>query len=636
MASSGNFSTNKYSTSSHGTIGLNLSWSITSQSIANNTSTIKWTLKSNGTMSSSYYVQGGPISAYINGTRVFYKSGRYNVKGDGGFKHSGTITVAHNTDGSKTVAMSISAALYSTSQNCKASKSYTLDKIDRYALLNTVEDLSDDYSVFPTITYTNALTTQVSGIKVRLTWNNGANYTAWSPELPNDPTAEGFGTYTFTNDILTDSIRDTLLGLIPTQTSLAIGYEMVSTLTVGETSTDYTSTKAAQLVVNEETAKPTWSGTPISYQDINPSVVAISGSTAQNPIIVRNQSTLEVTIGQATANKGATIRGFTSSSYRFSINGVLTALDSSGKATVVKPSSSGVYYLRIDITDSRGFTNTETVDFVIVDWSLPTADCSLARKANYYTESDLTVKYNISTVGTNAVRVWENHKEADASSWVYNTPRNITTDITTSPTNTYVFPETSADPDDLLANNKGWIVRVYVGDSFTTGTIDENNPTVKYYDMSIDRGVPLFFVDVLKHSLSMNALPKNDNEFYVVGDMVVDPEEDGGVKLPHIYSTTEQKVGYWVGGTIPVYECVFEFSATTTISNNTWTSVIEWTDDIQVVSARGLANAGGTCFTCISAQYDASVSRIKVLNTRGTNVAIDKLILEYYYIPPTP
>ena len=134
----------------------------------------------------------------------------------------------------------------------------------------------------------------------------------------------------------------------------------------------------------------------------------------------------------------------------------------------------------------------------------------------------------------------------------------------------------------------------------------------------------------------MNALPKNDNEFYVVGDMVVDPEEDGGVKLPHIYSTTEQKVGYWVGGTIPVYECVFEFSATTTISNNTWTSVIEWTDDIQVVSARGLANAGGTCFTCISAQYDASASRIKVLNTRGTNVAIDKLILEYYYIPPTP
>lgn len=642
MASSGNFSTNKYSTSSQGTIGLNLSWSITSQNIANNTSTIKWTLKSNGTLSSSSWVMGGPISAYINGTRVFYQSGRFHVNGSGGYKKSGTITVTHNTDGSKTVAMSISAALYSTSQNCKASKSYTLDKIDRYALLNTVEDLSDDYSVFPTITYTNALTTQVSGIKVRLTWNNGANYTAWSSELPNDPTAEGFGTYTFTNDILTDSIRDTLLGLIPTQTSLAIGYEMVSTLTVGETPTDYTSTKTAQLVVNEETAKPTWSGTPISYQDINPSVVAISGSTAQNPIIVRNQSTLEVTIGQATANKGATIGGFTSSSYRFSINGVLTALDSSGKATVVKPSSSGVYYLRIDITDSRGFTNTETVDFVIVDWSLPTADCSLARKANYYTESDLTVKYSVSSVGTNAVRVWENHKEAgENSSWVYNTPKNITTDITTSPTNTYVFPETSADPDDLLTNNKGWVVRVFVGDSFTTGTIDENNTTLRYYDMSVDRGVPLFFVDVLKHSLSMNALPTKANQFYIVGDIVVNPEESEEIKLPHRYSTTEQVIGYWIDGR-PIYELTVELSTAVTISANAWNnSVYTHSEDIIIIEVEAkqydattgiFANWG--FMASQSTPSDKKV--IGLYNSRNADCQVNLLVLKYVKPLPTP
>ena len=70
MASSGSVSTNKYSTSSHGTIGLILSWSITSQSIANNTTTIHWTLKSNGTMDSGYYVQAGPVTCTINGTKV--------------------------------------------------------------------------------------------------------------------------------------------------------------------------------------------------------------------------------------------------------------------------------------------------------------------------------------------------------------------------------------------------------------------------------------------------------------------------------------------------------------------------------------------------------------------------------------
>ena len=115
MALSGNFSTNKYTTSSHGSIGLNLSWTGT-QDVANNQTTIKWTLKSNGTMSSGYYVQGGPISAYINGTRVFYQSGRFNVRGDGGYKKTGTIVIDHNEDGSKNVAMSISAALYSASQ----------------------------------------------------------------------------------------------------------------------------------------------------------------------------------------------------------------------------------------------------------------------------------------------------------------------------------------------------------------------------------------------------------------------------------------------------------------------------------------------------------------------------------------
>ena len=50
MANSGDFNTNKYSTQYNGTIGLNLSWSITSQSSADNTSTIHWVLKSNGTI----------------------------------------------------------------------------------------------------------------------------------------------------------------------------------------------------------------------------------------------------------------------------------------------------------------------------------------------------------------------------------------------------------------------------------------------------------------------------------------------------------------------------------------------------------------------------------------------------------
>ena len=50
MATSGSISTNKYTTSSSGTIGLVLSWSRKSYDLVNNTTTLNWTLKSNGTM----------------------------------------------------------------------------------------------------------------------------------------------------------------------------------------------------------------------------------------------------------------------------------------------------------------------------------------------------------------------------------------------------------------------------------------------------------------------------------------------------------------------------------------------------------------------------------------------------------
>lgn len=642
MASSGSLNTNKYSTSSQGTIGLNLSWSITSQSTANNTSTIKWTLKSNGSMSSGAWVMGGPISVYINGTRVLHQTGRFHVNGSGGYKKSGTTTVTHNADGSKTVSMSVSAALYSTSQNCTASGSFALTKINRYALLSTVENLTDDYDVFPTITYTNTLGTQTSNIKVRLTWNNGANYTDWSPVLPNDPTAQGFGTYTFTRDILTDSIRDTLLGLIPSATTLAIGYEMVSTLTSGETSTDYTSTKTAQLVVSQETAKPTWSGTPISYQDINPDVVAITGSTAQNPIIVRNQSTLEVTIGQATANKGATIGGFTSSSYRLTINGVTYALDNSGKATVVKPSSAGTYRLRIDITDSRGFTNVAIVDFVIVDWNVPIADCTLARKDNYYTQTSLTVAYIIASVNnSNSVRVWENHKEVDGS-WVYNSPREITSDIEASLSHIFTFPETSSDPNDVLSNNKSWIVRVFVGDAFTTGTIDDNNTTLSWYDLSVDRGVPLFFIDRYKHSLSMNALPDTANQFLVGGTIKLKPNEtDAGVVLPHVHSATEQIVGYWIDGR-PIYEQTIELTSDITVNANSWTSgAVTVSENIIVVDGQAMYYSSQydmfTIWKFMALQTNTSdKTKIDLYNSRDASCNVNIVIIRYVKPASTP
>jgi hypothetical protein len=44
---------------------------------------------------------------------------------------SGTLTINHNSDGSKSFSVSVSAAIYTTAVNCTGSGSFTLDKIPR-------------------------------------------------------------------------------------------------------------------------------------------------------------------------------------------------------------------------------------------------------------------------------------------------------------------------------------------------------------------------------------------------------------------------------------------------------------------------------------------------------------------------
>ena len=116
-------------TSTYGSMGLQLSWTAT-QSVANNQSTISWTLKSFGSESNFYYVSG-PVTVVINGTTVLSITDRFNLYGNGAWSKSGSLKISHNNDGSKTFSVSISAAIYTYAVNCTGSGSFTLDKIVR-------------------------------------------------------------------------------------------------------------------------------------------------------------------------------------------------------------------------------------------------------------------------------------------------------------------------------------------------------------------------------------------------------------------------------------------------------------------------------------------------------------------------
>lgn len=121
MALGGSISTNKYDGRY-----IKLAWTAT-QSVANNTSTIKWTLSAAGGNSSWYTT--GPVTCKINGTTVYSKSTRVNMYT--GTIDTGSLTISHNSDGTKSFKVEISAAIYYTSTNCTGSHTFTLNQIDR-------------------------------------------------------------------------------------------------------------------------------------------------------------------------------------------------------------------------------------------------------------------------------------------------------------------------------------------------------------------------------------------------------------------------------------------------------------------------------------------------------------------------
>lgn len=105
--------------------------------VASNTSTIYWELVSHGGSSARYAT--GPTTVIINGVQVYYKQWY-------GYSHtsfpvatgsvSGSLTVAHSTNGAKTITCTLSTAIY-TSTVSTATQNWELDTIPRGTTINS-------------------------------------------------------------------------------------------------------------------------------------------------------------------------------------------------------------------------------------------------------------------------------------------------------------------------------------------------------------------------------------------------------------------------------------------------------------------------------------------------------------------
>lgn len=106
------------------------SWTAT-QSVANNRSTISWTLKA----------VGGNDSWYAERTLKLYAAGSYlvnktdRVERYTGTVSSGTFYIDHDSDGTTNFSVSMQAAVYVSTVNCTASKTFSLNQIARTSSL---------------------------------------------------------------------------------------------------------------------------------------------------------------------------------------------------------------------------------------------------------------------------------------------------------------------------------------------------------------------------------------------------------------------------------------------------------------------------------------------------------------------
>lgn len=128
MALSGSFNTTAY----NGVRYLTFSWTAT-QNVTNNTSTISWKLVGAGT-GTGYYMAGN-FKVVINGETVYSSADRIQLR-VGTVVASGTKTITHNSDGTKTFSASAEAGIYTVAVNCRGSANFTLNTIPRASTMS--------------------------------------------------------------------------------------------------------------------------------------------------------------------------------------------------------------------------------------------------------------------------------------------------------------------------------------------------------------------------------------------------------------------------------------------------------------------------------------------------------------------
>lgn len=433
---------------------LRADWSAVQNSVGNYSDvTVKHTLVIGSAYSLNISSRTNACS--VGGVSQGYTSGAINQKGGTVLLGTTVHRVAHNADSTKTAQLSDTFNINATIDGTKvgsitASGSITLDRIARNATIVSANDFTDETD--PTMTYSNP-----SGF----TCDVSIEFAGGSIKRAGAVSSAG-GSYTMQ---LTDSERTTLRNASKSTSALPVTYVLKTTID----GTAYYS--RAERKMNVVDAAPVLGA--VSYEDSNPRTVAVTGDKSR---IIQNRSDLTVNIPPATAKKGATI-----ASYEISFGGLSKKVQSAGAVDVGGVNVSYSQPLTVTVTDSRGFTASQSVQVTVDDYSAPTAVTDLHRLNNFEPTTYITAHARYSYLnGKNAVTITAKFKKVSETS--YGEPIELKDSIQSTVT---------CDRDSA------YDFAVTIADKFDEAT----------YILTLGKGIPSFFIDTKKSSVGVNCLP---------------------------------------------------------------------------------------------------------------------------------
>lgn len=384
-ASSGAFETSVYNAAgSKYPDRIRVEWS-SSQSVANNTSTIYWTVMSaGGTGSPSSYVMAGPVTVSIAGVTVYSRSDRFAMH-VGDVLDSGSFTLTHNSDGKQSFSAWAEAAIYTYAISSTRYDYYVeLPQIPRASNVfvlsgNTIGSQIDIGISRAVSSFTHTLTWRFGGRTGTIAESSSSPSITWTPpldlssQIPNSES--GAGTLT----------------CITYNGNTEIGRKSISfTLKV-----------------------PLYIGP--SIDTFEPSIVPVDIKNCG--LYVKNHTAVKWDV-TAYGSYGSTIQKCTISGQNLSYTFTNTSTSYTRTSETLTISGEKVY--TVTVTDSRGRTASKTGRITILDYNSPVitsansfrsnADGTLNGSGEYVTHKLTASFYTLQ--GNNTIKIEVFNKES--------------------------------------------------------------------------------------------------------------------------------------------------------------------------------------------------------------------------------